>query len=184
MRGRGTFAAPVGEGTYVRSFGSIDDLLSLSIDTEFEVVAPLTLRTDASAAGRLQLTTDQVMAGTVRRFHKSLVFSCTRVYLPVDIGRAVSAVKELSSVGGRSRVTVIGLIERIAGVPISGAHQSIVAIPAPDDVAVLLDCDPGQPVLQIDRLYFDRNGNFVELAVSHFHPDRYSYRLEIRRTPG
>jgi DNA-binding GntR family transcriptional regulator len=184
VRGRGTFAAPVGEGTYVRSFGSIDDLLSLSIDTEAELVEPLTLRTDASAAGRLQLTTDQVMACTVRRYHKGLAFSCTRVYLPVDIGRAVASVKELAAVGGRSRVTIIGLIERVAGVPISGAHQSIVAVPAPDDIAKLLDCDPGQPVLQIDRLYFDRNGKFVELAVSRFHPDRYSYRLEIRRSPA
>jgi DNA-binding GntR family transcriptional regulator len=38
-------------------------------------------------------------------------------------------------------------------------------------------------VLRIDRLYSDRSGRPVELAVSHFHPDRYSYRLEIRRSP-
>jgi DNA-binding GntR family transcriptional regulator len=183
VRGRGTFAAPVGNGTYVRSFGSIDDLLSLSIDTEFEVVEPLTLRTDASAAGRLQLSSDQVMAGTFRRLHKGLVFSCSRIYIPAELGRKVSGAPELSRVGARSAATVIGLLERAGGVPIAGAHQSIVAIPCPSDVAPLLECDAGAPVLQIDRLYFDRAGNFVELAVTRFHPDRYSYRLEIRRLP-
>jgi GntR family transcriptional regulator len=183
IRGRGTFAAPVAEGAYVRSFGSIEDLLTLSIDTEFEVVDPLALRTDASAAGRLQLSTDQVVAGTFRRFHKGLVFSCTRVYLPVDIGRQLSAAKELTTPGRRSRVTVMGMIEHLAGIPIAGAHQSIVAVPASAEFAPLLECEPGQPILQIDRLYFDRHGNFVQLAVARFHPDRYSFRLEIRRSP-
>jgi GntR family transcriptional regulator len=183
IRGRGTFAAPVSEGAYVRSFGSIEDLLTLSIDTEFEVVDPLTLRTDASAAGRLQLPTDQVMAGTFRRFHKGLVFSCTRVYTPVDIGRQLAAAKELTTVGKRSSVTVMSLIERLTGIPIAGAHQSIVAVPASPEFASLLECEPGQPILQIDRLYFDRNGNFLQLAVARFHPDRYSFRLEIRRSP-
>jgi GntR family transcriptional regulator len=183
VRGRGTFAAPVGDGSYVRSFGSIDDLLSLSIDTEFEVVQPLTLRTDAGVAGRLQLRSDQIMAGTFRRFHKGLVFSSSRIYLPVEVGQVLSSSQELARPGRRSSVTVIGMIERLAGVPIAGAHQSIVAVPASSDVASLLECDPGQPVLQIDRLYVDRSGKFVELAVTHFHPDRYSYRLEIRRAP-
>jgi GntR family transcriptional regulator len=39
-------------------------------------------------------------------------------------------------------------------------------------------------LLRMDRLYFDQEGRNVELAVSHFNPARYSYRLELRRTAG
>jgi DNA-binding GntR family transcriptional regulator len=36
------------------------------------------------------------------------------------------------------------------------------------------------PVLRIERLYSDRDLVPLELAVNHFHPDRYSYRLQMR----
>jgi DNA-binding GntR family transcriptional regulator len=36
------------------------------------------------------------------------------------------------------------------------------------------------PVLRIDRLYRDRELAPLELAINHFHPDRYSYRLQLR----
>jgi DNA-binding GntR family transcriptional regulator len=184
VRGRGTFAAPVAHNnTYLRAFGSIDDLLALSLDTQLEVIEPLVPRTDASAAGRLQLPTDQVIAGMVRRTHDGVVFCSTRIALPVDIGRKVAADKELTKKGSKSWVTVIGLIERVAGVPIAGAHQSITAVPASATVAQSIECEVAEPVLQIDRLYFDPTGRLVELAVTHFHPDRYSYRLDIRRSP-
>ena len=36
------------------------------------------------------------------------------------------------------------------------------------------------PLLRIERLYCDRDLVPLELAVNHFHPDRYSYRLQMR----
>jgi DNA-binding GntR family transcriptional regulator len=38
-----------------------------------------------------------------------------------------------------------------------------------------------RPVLRIDRLYRDRELRPLELAVNHFDPDRYPYRLQLRR---
>lgn len=187
VRGRGTFAAPAtGKGAYFRSFGSIDDLLALSIDTELEFVDPLRLVIDASAAGRLRLASDQVIAGTFCRFHDGNVFCATRAFLPVDLGRVIEQAIDkagLSTPGARSSITLIGLLEREAHVPIVGAQQSVTALPAPPAIADLIECSAGQPVLQIDRIYFDARGRNVELAVTHFNPDRYSYRLDIRRTP-
>jgi DNA-binding GntR family transcriptional regulator len=184
VRGRGSFATPAsGSGAYLRSFGSIDDLLALSVDTELEVVTPLRLQTDAAAAGRLALPSDQVFAGTVRRLHEGLVFCVTDVYLPTETGKQLAASPELRAEGTRSSTTVIGLLERVARVPIAGAHQSVTSVAAPLKVAQLVECEPDAPVLRIDRLYFDRDGRNIELAITHFHPDRYSYRLEIRRTP-
>jgi GntR family transcriptional regulator len=181
VRGRGTFATTGRRGSYLRSFGSIDDLLALSVDTELEVIEPLEPRSDVVAAGRLQLASDDVMAATFRRLHEGVVFCVTTVYLPLEIGKDVSAAALLSSAGVHSRETVIDLVERNASVSITGAHQSITAVGLPVDLSSSLECEPGEPVLRIDRIYFDRDGTNVELAVSHFNPLRYSYRLELRR---
>jgi GntR family transcriptional regulator len=37
-------------------------------------------------------------------------------------------------------------------------------------------------LLRIDRLYLDASGTAAELAVSHFLPELYSYRTNLRRS--
>ena len=54
VRGRGTFAVP-GDGKYLRSFGSIDDLMALSLDTELQVVEPLHVLASVEVAGQLRV---------------------------------------------------------------------------------------------------------------------------------
>lgn len=185
VRGRGSFASPFSqERAYLRSFGSVDELLALSVDTVLEVVKPLERRADIGAAGRLHLVSDEVMVTTIRRWHDDQPFGATTVYLPVDIGRSLEKAEFLSKEGSRTSDTLIGLIESLTPVIIAGAHQSITAVPAPPEIGPLVECVAGEPVLRIDRIYFDRNGKRVELAVSHYNPARYSYRLEMRRGPG
>jgi GntR family transcriptional regulator len=36
-------------------------------------------------------------------------------------------------------------------------------------------------LLRIDRLYFDAEDAPVELAISYFDPEHYSYRVRLRR---
>lgn len=115
-----------------------------------------------------------------RRLHQDVVFSVSTVFLPPDVGNQ-SGIVALSEAGSRTPMTIIGLIDRSSAGPIAGAQQSVTAVAVPADLAGFIDCVPGEPVLRIDRLYFDRDGTPVELAVSHFNPARYSYRLELRR---
>jgi DNA-binding GntR family transcriptional regulator len=56
----------------------------------------------------------------------------------------------------------------------------VIAAATDADIAHLLGCEPGVPVLRIDRLYSDQELTPLELAVSHFNPDRYAYRLQLR----
>jgi DNA-binding GntR family transcriptional regulator len=182
IRGRGTFAIPPTNPTsYLRSFGSIDELLALSIDTQLELVAPFERRADVEAASRMRLGSDEVVVGTFRRLHEGVVFCVTTTYLPPELGRVVLKDRALEKAGGRTPVTIIGLIDRYAENPVLGAHQSITAVAAEPEIAEHLECAPDAPVLRIDRIYYDRTGAFVELAVSHFDPARYSYRVELRR---
>ncbi|GAA0527842.1 GntR family transcriptional regulator [Saccharopolyspora thermophila] len=178
--GRGTFAAPR-EEQYLRQFGSIDDLMGLSIDTTLQLVTPLHRQVDLDAAGRLRLASDRVHMLEFLRLHDDVPFCLTTVYLPPAVGRLVESVPELTEVGARSRVTIIGLLDDRLGDPIAEAEQSITVGLATPQIAGHLGCEPQHPLLRIDRMYQSTTGQPVELAVSHFLPEHYSYRVRLRR---
>jgi GntR family transcriptional regulator len=97
------------------------------------------------------------------------------------VGRLLDGAEELSAPGRRSRVTVIGLIDARTNGSVAAAEQSVSAAGAPASAARQLGCEPGQPLLRIDRLYFDGDAVPVELAVSYFDPEYYSYRVRLKR---
>jgi GntR family transcriptional regulator len=179
--GRGTFADPR-DGTYVRQFGSIDDLMGLSADTQMDVITPLRRQVDVNAAGRLRLSGDIVYTVAFRRSHRGTPFCLTVVSLPPEAGRALASAAELTAEGATSEVTIIGLLDTRLDAPIAEAKQSITVALADDRASEALSCAAGHPLLRIDRLYLDTNGTPVELAVSHFLPELYSYRTNLRRS--
>ncbi|MCT2582054.1 GntR family transcriptional regulator [Actinophytocola gossypii] len=180
--GRGTFAAPR-HGQYLRQFGSVEDLLALSLDTQLRLVDPLRRQVDVEAASRLRLDADAVHRVRFRRLHHDVPFCLTTVYLPPDVGDRLAALPQLTEAGAVSDVTVIGLIDEHTAKPIAEAEQSITAVAATTAVAEHLGCAPGDPLLRVDRTYLTTDGTPVELAISHFLPEHYSYRVRLRRGP-
>jgi GntR family transcriptional regulator len=182
VRGRGSFAlaAPTGD-KYLRSFGSVDDLMALSEDTELEVLEPFANVVDIAAAGRLRLPTDEVAVGVFRRLHASVPFAQTRTYLPPELAGRIADDPRIAAAGARSATTIIALIEEASDHPLAGAYQSITASIADSETAESIGAEPGEAMLMIDRSYFDAQGTMVELAISAFNVRRYSYRLELRR---
>jgi len=180
VAGRGTY--PVAEeDRYVNHFGSVEELMSLSLDTECQVISPLQRKVDVAAASRLRLSSDEVFTVAFARLHAETPFCYTTVYLPPRIGQLLADADELASAGRRSRVTVIGLIDARLGGCITAAEQSISAAGAPVFAARHLSRQADEPLLRIDRVYFDREDDPVELAVSYFDPEHYSYRVKLRR---
>ena len=179
VAGRGTY--PVAEeDRYVNHFGSVEELMALSLDTECQVVSPLQRKVDVETASRLRLRSDEVFTVALVRLHADTPFCYTSVYLPPRIGQLLADVDELSS-PRRSRVTVIGLIDARMNGSITAAEQSISAAGAPSLAARHLGRAAGEPLLRIDRLYFDDSDDPVELAVSYFDPEHYSHRVKLRR---
>lgn len=186
VAGRGTFVSPAGR-PFQQQFGSMEELMGTTLNPELELIEPLTTRIDVAAAGRLHCSDDSVGTLRFRRVHEGRPYSVTDAYFPPDITTRLSSVPELASVGAISRgtisrITLIGVLDDLLDSPIAEADQSITAIAATDDVAATLDCEPGDPLLRIDRLYRDRDGNPVQLAISAFLPDMYSYRVRLRRS--
>jgi GntR family transcriptional regulator len=176
--GRGTFARD-DAGKYLRPSGSIEELMNIGADTELEILVPPTIRVDLEAAGRLRLATDEVVSITFRRFHEGHPFCVTTVHLPVPLGRGLFTIPELNAVGLLRHLTVLSVVQVLVGAPFGGADQSITAVAAPEGLRQAIDVGPGEPVLRIDRVYFDTAQHPLELAVNYFNPARYSYRLHM-----
>lgn len=179
--GRGTFKAEP-EGPYLRHFGSIDDLMSLSLDTVLEVAEPLRRRVDIAAAGQMRLETDVVWSLVFRRLHGSTPFCLTTVSLPPRLGSRLQDVPEISAAGATSTVTVIDILEKQLGIPVLDAEQTITAVAAEPDTAARLGCRPGEPLLRVDRLYRSTDSTPVEHSLSYFLPEQYTYRIRLRRS--
>ncbi len=178
--GRGTFATETA-GQYLRQLGSIEDLMNLSTDTEMQVIESPSRRVDLEAAGRLRLDTDVVYRIVFQRFHDGVPFVVTTVWWPESVARLVIDAPEVET-GARSDHTMIGLLEPHLVHPIEECAQSITATIADAETAARLGCPVGHTVLRVDRLYTDSRGRAVELAVSHFLPEHYTYRVTLRRT--
>jgi DNA-binding GntR family transcriptional regulator len=180
VAGRGTFVTRP-DGAYLRQFGSIDDLMGLSVDTRMEVTLPLRRHVDVDAASRLRLTGDVVYALSFRRVHDGTPFCFTTVSLPPAVGPVLADAPELTSAGASSTVTIIALLDARLQAPIAEADQSITVAAADGSLAAALGCGIGDRLLRIDRLYSDTAGRLVELAISYFVPELYSYRIKLRR---
>ncbi|MGY4866754.1 GntR family transcriptional regulator [Mycolicibacterium elephantis] len=181
--GKGTYASDPGR-RYLRQLGSIEDLMSLSDDTTMEVLSGLRRRVDVDAASRLRLDDDVVFSVVFRRLHGAdpgVPFVSTTVHLVPWAAAALADEPELAD-GAVGTQTVIGLLEPHLAEPITEAAQWITVAPADEAVAAAVDCAPGHPMLRVDRLYSDAGGRPVELSVSHFLPEQYTYRVTLRRS--
>ncbi|ORV82482.1 GntR family transcriptional regulator [Mycolicibacterium iranicum] len=178
--GRGSYASDRGR-RYLRQLGSIEDLMSLSDDTTMEVLDGLHRRVDIDAASRLRLDGDVVYSVVFRRLHDGIAFGHTEVHLPPAVAAPVLASPSLAS-GAVTTHTVIGLLEPHLERPIAEAAQSITVTAADRSAAAAVACEPGHPMLRVDRLYSDDAGRPVELAVSQFLPEQYTYRVTLKRS--
>jgi GntR family transcriptional regulator len=178
--GRGTYASEPGRH-YLRQLGSIEDLMSLSDDTTMEVLAGLRRRVDVDAASRLRLDDDVVYSVVFRRLHDGVPFVLTTVHLVPSAAQPLLASPALAD-GAVGTHTIIGLLEPHLSEPIAEAAQSITVAPADGVVAEAVRSAAGHPMLRVDRLYSDSSGRPVELSVSHFLPEQYTYRVTLRRS--
>lgn len=171
-------------GRYLRHFGSVEELMGLSLDTEMVIVAPIRRAIDVSASDRLRAGSEPIFSARFHRVHNEVPFCTTTVFIRDVIARDLPKYAELTMTGTRSRHTFIGLIDAHTPGGVAEAEQSVTAVEADPDLASDLGCPEGAPLLRIDRLYFNGDDTPVELAVSHFLPDQYTYRMRLRRAGG
>lgn len=179
--GRGTFVTERGP-KYLRQFGSVEDLMSLAIDTTIEIVRPLARRVDIEAAARLRLDTHVVHSVSYVRSHHGIVIGWTTVSVPPSVAALIEGAPELTVLGASNPLTVIGLLEGQLHDPIAEAQQMISAVAADDRAVDLLGCSLKEPILRIDRLFLSTRGEPLELSIGYFLPEQYTYSTILRRS--
>ena len=158
--------------------------MALSADTQLEVLRPLRRQVNVEAASRLRLDSDAVHSVVFRRLHHGEPLCHTAVYLHPAAGAILAEVPDLTECGATIPATIIGLLDSRLPMPISEAEQSITATVADVTLAEALGCRPGAPLLRVDRIYLTTENQPIELAINHFLPEQYSYRVKLRRSHG
>lgn len=174
--GRGTFATQPGSSArYARSVGSLDDLMVWD-ESEMEVTEPMALRNDPAMASRLELESTVVAVVGLRRTVEGEPFATTEVFVSPHIGQRLVEDDVLHDGAN----TVIRAVDSYLPDTVAGVQQVITAVPASEGVARALGVEPGSAVLRVERVFFDTEDSPVEVSVTHHHPERYAYRLELR----
>ena len=178
--GRGSFVTRLSRrGKYLRSIGTLEEMMTWT-GTEMKVLDPVVIGEDPEAASRLGLPTPEVATLRVLRSYRGIPLFVSHIRLPPEVGRRMQA--DRLPVDGPG--TVIDAVGRFVPLPVAGVSVEITAVLAPDNVAALMDCEPGEPILCIERLFYDSDETPMEFAVSHYNPRQNSYRMEMRhRTP-
>jgi DNA-binding GntR family transcriptional regulator len=161
----------------------VDDLIAPVEDREIQVISPLRLVRRAAEATKLGLVGDVIGYVAYRQVHEGVTFGLTRIYHPPSVVDALADVEFLHTEGGVAREFVISMLDRRLPHPIALARQIISAIASPADVAAVLDCPPGKPLLKIEFLYFDTDARPIQLNINFYNPELYEYRAQLRRRP-
>lgn len=178
VQGSGTYVRrhPLSDGGYTRSIGSMDDL-TMWPGTQIEVIEPFRTRVDPSIAARMKLPYVEVDTAILRRMFDNRPFAVTRHHVRPELGEKFRN----HGLGNLGAGTVIGATEPFLEHPIAGVQQQINAIAAPGDICGQIGVDENQPILLVERLYYDTQGKFIEFTESHFNPRLYAFRLDLRR---
>jgi DNA-binding GntR family transcriptional regulator len=99
------------------------------------------------------------------------------------VAEVLSGEDFLFTKGGIGKEPVVAILSRKLQFPVAMAKQVIAAIAAPADVAEIIECEPSQPILKTEFLFFDTDARPVQLNVNFYHPERYEYRTQLHRRP-
>ncbi|MGH7391338.1 MAG: GntR family transcriptional regulator [Candidatus Rokuibacteriota bacterium] len=174
--GRGTFSTPTpGGDRKLRVIGSVDDMIALSEETWFKLLAREVVRVAANIAQVLRLPPDSEAYRIVGVRHGDTgPFQHVTAYLPRHMAVHLSE-EDLS------KTSLIAVIERHLGRSIKVLEQVVDAALAPRHVAELLQVRPRTPLLLFERTYFTAGGEPVEHAVTYQSSRRYPYRVVLSR---
>ncbi|WP_198670537.1 GntR family transcriptional regulator [Oceanicella sp. SM1341] len=177
LRGRGTFArrdpgvSPVGASLS----GNFENLMALGLKTDVAVIEFGYLRAPADVCAAMQRPEGTVMQRVVRvRSLEGQPFSHLTTWLPEEIGRSFTR-------EDMERISLLRLIER-SGHRVQSARQTISARLATPDVARLLQIEPGEALISVNRTVSDAEGRPVERIFGLYRPDTYEHETSFERS--
>jgi GntR family transcriptional regulator len=177
IQGKGTFvnANPPRVIAPVKYAGFLDELQERVRKLTIAEVDVATIPAQADLQKLLRLADGSEVVRIRRlRLIEDEPFSFTINYLPVHIGRRVSA-KELYS------TPLLRILQEDLKIPIVGAHEVIEAAPADQEVARKLAIPLLYPVMHMKRVMFTTGKRPLELVETYYRADKYHYSVNLVR---
>lgn len=181
-RGRGTFVSPGATAKIVRYperlLGFEDDLRRQGAKPEIAVLALETLEPPLEVARALGLPAGEA-AYRLRRVgrvnHEPLWLESR--YYPMAIGARMTE-QDLSG------ASITGLLERVAGVRVTGVRLRVEAAPANARQARHLGVRSGHALLVNQFQFYDADGRALEVLRAAFRGDRYAFSFDLSPRPS
>ncbi len=180
LQGKGTtvVAQKGGEKSSLWVFGSLEDMLAYGHETTYVLTEHGPAAPRGDVAGSLQVKPATSMYRFVGiRSMSGAPFVLIETWLPYQIG-----VQILPHLHGNSPITA--LLEDRLGIHVAQVEQMFGSAPAPRAVAHHIGLRPGRPVLLIRRVYFDAGDVPLGLSINYCNPERFQYRVRLKRRSG
>lgn len=188
LRNKGLVSARKGVGTrvqaasteasYTQSMRSLGELLQYATETRLDVIRVEEVAARGGLAEALGCRPKKPWIRVAGIRHGAARGEPPHCYSEVYIDEAYRAI---AADAGSLRTALWSLIEKRFGETIIEVDQVIEAMVLDEELARLLEAEPGSPALRFTRRYYVTGRRLVELSYSIHPADRFSYRMTIRR---
>ena len=176
--GKGTFIAEREAVRRVWAIGSLDDLVVTGHHSTMALLWRRKVFPPREMADKLGLSSRQrIYALRTVRATDSEPFMLTDTYHPPDIGNVLKK-GDFSDLPARTKL-VISIVEEKCGIKVQNVRQTMSIERASQDTARLLDVEPSEALLVVDRDYVTEDGRLVQTARARYRTDHYRYVINI-----
>jgi GntR family transcriptional regulator len=171
-QGKGTFVATHHEPIVRFRFLRLNPIEGEAVPGKSEILWCRKVRASVDSAKALELRTGDALI-YIRRLlsFEGKPTLIDDIYLPAASFKGLSMAVLQENPG-----PLYGLFESKFGVSMVRADEKVRAVPAPQDVADLLNITNGYPLLRVDRVSYTYGDRAVELRNGHYLTDEYFYR--------
>jgi DNA-binding GntR family transcriptional regulator len=186
LKGQGFILARAGIGTIVRTqpdkiwlmrgLNSLVDLLEFATETEMHFLSKAFIKANHHLAKetKCELNSEWFQIEAIRRLpEQTRPLSYLKVYIQPKYAHKLKKVNHLFE-------PIYALLEREFDLRITEVHQEITADSLDHNIAELLEATPGQAALRITRLYYDKKGEVVQMALGFYPSGRYTQTTRIQ----
>jgi GntR family transcriptional regulator len=182
--GVGTIVKSLGSpARYVQSVGDISELFQQADLQRYtrETVLTLTARQDLRASGPLaELLQSKpgrawVHVSGLRHVQDTdQPLASVEIYLPASFAAVIPQI-------GKAKIPIYSLIEQEFGTEVYAVQQNLRAASCDANLAASLQIKENAPVLEVTRHYLSKDREVVEVTVSTYPADRFTYSLTLER---
>jgi DNA-binding GntR family transcriptional regulator len=177
-RGAGTTVLrPGAQQSYVHEVSSINDLFAFATEIRYQVDSSEIIVSDPDLVGRIGGAKGQRwlrIQGFRYADDQQIPVCWTEVFIDADYAG-------VSRLIGRRPGPIFELIEDLYGERIGEVEQILRACPAPQRIASTLQVEPGETVIEVERIYRLTTGKVAEVAFSLHPADRFRFAMTLRR---